>query len=69
VSADLDDTLAETYYRLAQADKRIGNTAGAKKHLRLHDEFAKKTKQDTELQRREIQEFVISLRSENTTSR
>jgi len=61
-SLESEDTLAETHYRLAQAYLRTGDKARAQEQLQLHDQFAKKTKEDTEHERREIQEFVISLR-------
>jgi tetratricopeptide (TPR) repeat protein len=59
---DSDETLAESHYRLAQAYQRTGDKARAQEQLQLHDQFAKKIKEDTEHERREIQEFVISLR-------
>jgi tetratricopeptide (TPR) repeat protein len=62
----LDETLAEAHYRLAQAYLRTGDKAHAQEELQLHERLAKKTKEDTERQRREIQEFVISLRNKNS---
>lgn len=58
----LDETLAEAHYRLAQAYLRTGDKVHAQEELQLHDRLAKKTKEDTERERREIEEFVISMK-------
>ena len=63
-----DETLEEAHYRLAQAYQRTGDKTKAKEQLQLHDELAKKTKEDRERGRREIQEFVISLQNQNSVS-
>jgi tetratricopeptide (TPR) repeat protein len=68
VSPELDETLEEAHYRLAQAYQRTGDKIKAKEQLQLHDELAKKTKEDRERGRREIQEFVISLQNQNSVS-
>jgi tetratricopeptide (TPR) repeat protein len=60
--SDFDDTLTQTHYRLAQAYLRNGEKDKAKEELELHAALVKKTKQDSESQRRHVQEFVISLR-------
>jgi len=44
VSPQLDETLEEAHYRLAQAYQRTGDKIKAKEQLQLHDELAKKTK-------------------------
>jgi tetratricopeptide (TPR) repeat protein len=54
--------LEEAHYRLAHAYRRMGKEAEAQKEARLHAELAKKTKEESERQRREIQQFVISMR-------
>jgi tetratricopeptide (TPR) repeat protein len=64
--SDFDDTLTQTHYRLAQAYLRNGEKDKAKEELELHAALDKKTKQDAERQRREVQEFVISLRGDNS---
>lgn len=66
--SDLDDTLTQTHYRLAQAYLRNGEKDEAKEELELHAALVKKTKQDAERQRREVQEFVISLRGDNSAT-
>ena len=68
VSPELDETLEETHYRLAQAYQRTGDKARAKEQLQLHDELAKKTKENRDRGRREIQEFVISLQNKTSAS-
>ncbi len=65
VSPQTDDALEESHYRLAQAYLRTGNKAKAQQELQLHQELSKKIKGDRERQRREIQEFAISLRNDN----
>lgn len=59
---DFDETLAESHYRLAQAYQHTGDKARAQEQLQLHEQYVKKTKEDTDRERREIQEFIISLR-------
>jgi tetratricopeptide (TPR) repeat protein/protocatechuate 3,4-dioxygenase beta subunit len=68
VDSDFEDTLAETHYRLAQAYLRIGDQAKAKAELELHTAIAKQAKQHAESQHNEVQEFVVTLRSGNSTS-
>ena len=60
------ETLEESHYRLAQAYLRSGDKAKAQEQLQLHEQLSKKTKADSERERREIQEFVISMRGENS---
>ncbi len=66
VSPQSDDTLEEAHYRLAQAYTRTGDKVKAQEELELHDQLAKKTKEDTERKRREIQGFVVSLRGKDS---
>ena len=66
VSPQSDDTLEEAHYRLAQAYTRTGDKVKAREELELHDQLAKKTKEDTERKRREIQGFVVSLRGKDS---
>ncbi len=68
VGPQLDQTLEESHYRLAQAYLRTGEKAKAQEELELHRQFAKKTKEDAERKRREIQQFVISLRDKSSAS-
>ena len=64
----LDEILQEAHYRLAQSYLRTGNKVMAQEELQLYDQFAKKTKEKSAQSRREIQEFVISLRGRDTTT-
>ena len=66
VSPQSDDILEEAHYRLAQAYTRTGDKVKAQEELELHDQLAKKTKEDTERKRREIQGFVVSLRGKDS---
>jgi tetratricopeptide (TPR) repeat protein len=66
--SDFDDTLTQTHYRLAQAYLRNGEKDKAKEELELHAALIKKTKQDADRQRRQVQEFVISLRGDNSAT-
>jgi tetratricopeptide (TPR) repeat protein len=65
-SPQLDERLDEAHYRLAQAYLRTGDKASAQEELQLHAEISKKIKEDTARERREIQEFVISLQNQNS---
>jgi tetratricopeptide (TPR) repeat protein len=65
VSRESDETLEVAHYRLAQAYLRTGNKTRAQEELQLHDRLAKKTKENAEHERREIQQFVISLQNNN----
>jgi tetratricopeptide (TPR) repeat protein len=65
----VDEILAETHYRLAQAYLRTGDKGLAQQELQLHDQMSKKTKENTERERREVQEFVISLQKKDSVSR
>jgi len=60
-SPEGDETLEVAHYRLAQAYLRTGNKTKAQQELQLHDLLVKKTKDNTARERREIQQFVISL--------
>jgi tetratricopeptide (TPR) repeat protein len=68
VSPELDETLEVAHYRLAQAYRRTGDKTRAQEELELHDQLAKRTKDKTERERRETQQFVISLRNKNFIS-
>jgi tetratricopeptide (TPR) repeat protein len=68
VNPEIDDTLEVARYRLAQAYLRTGDKARAQEQIQLYDRLAKKTKGKTERERREIQQFVISLQNKNSIS-
>jgi tetratricopeptide (TPR) repeat protein len=62
---ELDETVAEAHYRLARVYLRTGDKTKAQEQLQLHDQLMKKINEDTNRERREIQEFVISLQNKN----
>ncbi len=66
--AQLDDTVGGAHYRLAQAYLRTGDKIKAQEQLQLHIQLSKKTKEDSERTRREVQEFVISQRNQTSDS-
>jgi tetratricopeptide (TPR) repeat protein len=68
VRRENNETLEVAHYRLAQAYLRTGDKTRAQEELQLHDRLAKKTKEHTERERREIQQFVISLRNKDSVS-
>jgi tetratricopeptide (TPR) repeat protein len=68
VSPEFDVTLEEAHYRLAQAYQRTGDKVRAQEELQLHRQLAMKTQEDRERQRKDIQQFVISLRNHNPAS-
>jgi len=68
ISRESDETLEVAHYRLAQAYLRTGDKTRAQEELQLHDRLVKKTKENTERERREIQQFVISLRNRDSVS-
>ncbi len=67
-SPQLDETLSEIHYRLAQAYGRTGDKTKAKEELELHSRLDKKTKEDTQSHNRELQQFVILLRNNSSNS-
>lgn len=69
VNLQREDTLEAAHYRLAQAYLRTGDKSRAQAELQLHDQLVKKRSEDTQRERREIQEFVISLRDGNSGSK
>lgn len=58
----------EAHYRLAQAYKQIGKNAEAQKELQLYAQLSKKTAEESERRRHEIQQFVYTLRDQTAVS-
>ena len=54
--------LEEAHYRLAQAYRRTGDKSKAQQELQLYEQLSKKTEEEVERQRHEIQQFVYTLR-------
>jgi tetratricopeptide (TPR) repeat protein len=60
--------LEEPHYRLAQAYRRLGEQEEAQEQLKLYEQLSKQSKELAEHDRREMQQFVISLRDDNQRS-
>jgi len=63
-NSDSNTLVADAHYRLAQAWHRIGGEEKAKSELHLYQELAKKSVQDADRERREIRQFVYTLRNQ-----
>lgn len=59
----IDTRMEEAHYRLAQAYARTGENLKAQKEFEIHHQLVQQSSEQTERQRREIQQFVIQLRS------
>jgi tetratricopeptide (TPR) repeat protein len=68
VSTQPDETLEEAHYRLAQAYQRTGEKTKAQVELKLRNDLDMKLKEDRDRERREVQQFVISLQTTNSAS-
>ena len=60
--------LEEAHYRLAQAYKLTGKSAEAQNELQLYAQLSKKTAEESERRRHEIQQFVYTLRDRTAVS-
>lgn len=60
--------LEEAHYRLAQAYTRTGEKLKAQEELQLYDQISKETAAEVERERREIQQFVYTLRGRTSAS-
>jgi len=58
----IDPELEEAHFRLAQAYRQNGDSDNAKEQLRLYSELQKQSAQKQERERREIKQFVYTLR-------
>jgi tetratricopeptide (TPR) repeat protein len=59
---DISPQLEEAHYRLAQAYRRAGETEKAKDELRKYNELSKQFALQIDRERREIRQFVYTLR-------
>jgi tetratricopeptide (TPR) repeat protein len=57
-----DETLEQSHYRLAQAYLRTGEKVKGQEELKIHERLSKMAKEDSARERREIRDFVISMR-------
>jgi len=60
---NVNPELEEPHYRLAQAYNRAGEKSKAQAELQLYEQLSKKTSDEVEHQRWEIQQFVYTLRN------
>jgi len=59
---DASPTMEEAHYRLAQAYRKTGELAKAKKETELYQQLSQQSAQELERERAEIQQFVFALR-------
>jgi tetratricopeptide (TPR) repeat protein len=59
---EVSPELTEAHYRLAQAYSRTGEKSKAQAELKLYDQLSKKSAEEAKRNRREIQQFVYTLR-------
>jgi tetratricopeptide (TPR) repeat protein len=67
-AVNADPELKEAHYRLARAYIREGEKSKAQTEFQLYRQLSKKTAQEDERQRREVQQFVYTLRDGATVS-
>ena len=60
--------MEEAHYRLAQAYRLSGDELKAQHEFELHARLVRRSAEDRERERREIQQFVFALRNQNTGS-
>jgi tetratricopeptide (TPR) repeat protein len=61
--------LAEPHYRLGQLYSRAGEKSKAQAELQIYEQLSKKTAEESERERREIQQFVYTFRQQNSAAR
>jgi tetratricopeptide (TPR) repeat protein len=61
-AVDADPGLEAAHYRLAQAYRRTGENSKAEHELQIYEQISKETAQRAERERRELQQFVYTLR-------
>jgi len=64
---ETDSQMQEAHYRLAQAYRQIGQSDKAKQELRICSELTKESAQKQDRDRREIKQFVYTLRDQPAT--
>jgi tetratricopeptide (TPR) repeat protein len=69
VSSGQDDTLAEAHYRLAKVYMRTGAKSKAQVELKLHADLDRKIKTSVDRERRDVQQFVVSIDGADPVSR
>lgn len=66
-ATEASPTLAEAHYRLSQAYSRAGEKSRAQVELQLYEQLSKQSEDEAERGRREIQQFVYTLRDQTST--
>jgi tetratricopeptide (TPR) repeat protein len=61
---EVDPQLEEAHFRLAQAYRQTGEESKAREELRLFEQISKKTAEQIDRQRRELPQFVYTLRGQ-----
>jgi tetratricopeptide (TPR) repeat protein len=67
-AGEVNPGMEEAHYRLAQAYNRTGEKLKARAELQRYEQLSKKTEEEAEHERREIQQFVYTLRDRTSSS-
>jgi Tfp pilus assembly protein PilF len=66
---EADPRLEQAHYRLAQAYRQAGESVKAQKELQTYEALSKETAEQLVRERREIQQFVYTLRDTPTQAK
>jgi tetratricopeptide (TPR) repeat protein len=66
-AVDADPGLEAAHYRLAQAYRRMGENSKAEHELQIYEQISKETAEQAERERRDLQQFVYTLRGRTST--
>jgi len=64
----VDGQSAEAHYRLGQIYSRAGEKLKAEAELQIYEQLSKKTAEESERERKEIQQFVYTLKQQNSAA-
>jgi tetratricopeptide (TPR) repeat protein len=64
----VDGQSAEAHYRLGQIYSRAGEKLKAQAELQIYEQLSKKTAEESERERKEIQQFVYTLKQQNSAA-
>ena len=67
-AADADPKLETAHYRLSLAYRQVGQKEKADQELRLYEELSKQSAHEAERERRELQQFVYTLRDRDSST-
>jgi tetratricopeptide (TPR) repeat protein len=65
---EISPRMAEAHYRLAQAYRRAGEVSKAEEQLQLYKRISKERQEQADRERRDLQRFVYTLRSQSPPS-